>query len=74
MVTLSLGSSGPEVRELQRRLEAVWAYDGRIDGRFDEEVQEAVARYQSWRYVQDDPEGVYGPTTRRLLEENTPEV
>lgn len=73
-VTLSLGPSGPEVRELQRRLEAVWAYHGRINGRFDEEVQEAVARYQSWRYVQDDPEGVYGPTTRRLLEENTPEV
>ncbi|MEV4938872.1 peptidoglycan-binding domain-containing protein [Streptomyces zaomyceticus] len=73
-ITLSLGSTGQEVRELQRRLTAVWVYDGRINGRYDEEVRDAVARYQSWRYIPDDPEGVYGPDTRRILEENTPDI
>lgn len=72
--TLSLGASGHEVRELQRRLTAVWVYDGRINGRYDEEVRDAVARYQSWRYIPGDPEGVYGPETRRILEENTPDI
>ncbi|WP_395360389.1 peptidoglycan-binding protein [Streptomyces sp. YH02] len=74
VTTLSLGSSGPEVRELQRRLTAVWVYDGRINGRYDEEVRDAVARYQEWRYIPEDPEGVYGPETRRILEENTPDI
>ncbi|MEV6245214.1 peptidoglycan-binding domain-containing protein [Streptomyces sp. NPDC051742] len=73
-VTLSLGSTGHEVKELQRRLTAVWVYDGPVNGRYDEEVREAVARYQTWHYGLSDPEGVYGPATRRVLEENTPNI
>ncbi|MFF5784525.1 peptidoglycan-binding protein [Streptomyces sp. NPDC012693] len=72
--TLSLGSTGSEVRELQRRLTAVWVYRGRIDGKYDEDVREAVALYQIWLYIQGDPEGVYGSETRRALEENTPDI
>ncbi|MEU7298030.1 peptidoglycan-binding protein [Streptomyces exfoliatus] len=73
-VTLSLGASGHEVKELQRRLTAVWVYDGPVNGRYDEEVREAVARYQTWHYGLGDPEGVYGPATRRVLEESTPHI
>ncbi|MYS05204.1 peptidoglycan-binding protein, partial [Streptomyces sp. SID6041] len=69
-----MGSSGHEVRQLQRRLASVWVYFGRIDGRYDEEVRDAVARYQSWLHIVGDPEGVYGPETRRNLEGNTPDV
>ncbi|WP_329623730.1 peptidoglycan-binding protein [Streptomyces sp. NBC_01255] len=72
-VTLSLGSTGPEVRELQRRLAALWIYDGNFHGRYDEEVQEAVAVYQQWLYPREDPEGVYGPSTRSHLEQATPD-
>ncbi|MFF1510835.1 peptidoglycan-binding protein [Streptomyces sp. NPDC058326] len=71
---MSLGSTGQEVRELQRRLTAVWVYHGRIDGRYDEEVRDAVALYQSWRYIPGDPVGVYGPDTRRILEESTSDL
>ncbi len=73
-VTLSLGATGHEVKELQRRLTAVWVYDGPVNGRYDEEVREAVARYQTWHYGLSDPEGVYGPATRRVLEESTPHI
>ncbi|MFJ8659177.1 peptidoglycan-binding protein [Streptomyces sp. NPDC093795] len=69
--TLSVGSTGPEVRELQRRLSAVYAYRGRIDGKYDDDVREAVAEYQDWKYIRSDPEGVYGPDTRRALEGET---
>ncbi|MBX9425507.1 peptidoglycan-binding protein [Streptomyces lateritius] len=72
--TLSLGSTGSEVRELQRRLTAVWVYRGRIDGKYDEDVRDAVALYQVWLYIQGDPEGVYGSETRRTLEQNTPDI
>ncbi|MFE9135749.1 peptidoglycan-binding protein [Streptomyces sp. NPDC007355] len=72
--TLSLGSTGSEVRELQRRLTAVWVYRGRIDGKYDEDVRDAVALYQIWLYIQGDPEGVYGSETRRTLEQNTPDI
>ncbi|WP_338496642.1 peptidoglycan-binding domain-containing protein [Streptomyces sp. SJL17-4] len=74
VTTLSLGASGQEVRELQRRLTAVWVYDGRINGRYDEEVRDAVARYQEWQHIPEDPEGVYGPETRRILEQNTSDI
>ncbi|MCX4980644.1 peptidoglycan-binding protein [Streptomyces sp. NBC_00572] len=72
--TLSFGSSGHEVRELQRRLTDVGVYEGRINGRYDDEVWEAVSLYQSYMYIQDDPEGVYGPNTREVLERYTPHI
>ncbi|MEV4947494.1 peptidoglycan-binding domain-containing protein [Streptomyces sp. NPDC053755] len=69
--TLRPGDYGSEVKELQRRLRQVWAYDGRADGRYDDDVEEAVARYQSYKYIREDPPGVYGPHTRRALEAET---
>ncbi|MEX0171353.1 peptidoglycan-binding domain-containing protein [Streptomyces sp. LMG1-1-1.1] len=73
-VTLSLGASGPEVRELQLRLQALWIYSGRINGKYGREVEEAVATYQRWLYPQTDPEGVYGAFTRSHLEAATPDI
>ncbi|MFE5985885.1 peptidoglycan-binding protein [Streptomyces wedmorensis] len=73
-VTLSLGATGSEVRELQLRLQALWIYDGRINGKYTREVEEAVATYQRWLYPQTDPEGVYGAFTRGHLEAATPEI
>lgn len=62
------GDSGPEVVELQYRLRQTYAYRGDVDGRYDGEVREGVARFQEWYGVRGDPEGVYGPHTRRALE------
>ncbi|MFE0642271.1 peptidoglycan-binding protein [Streptomyces sp. NPDC058877] len=70
-VTLSIGSSGEEVLELQARLTLVGAYRGAVDGRYDQEVWRAVKTYQSWMYIEDDPRGVYGPHTRKALERST---
>ncbi|MFF7180845.1 peptidoglycan-binding protein [Streptomyces sp. NPDC008121] len=69
--TLRPGDTGGEVKELQRRLRQVGAYDGRADGRYDDEVEEAVALYQSYKHLWEDPYGVYGPHTRRALEAET---
>ncbi|UQA95767.1 peptidoglycan-binding domain-containing protein [Streptomyces halobius] len=72
-VVLREGSSGPEVVELQNRLQQLALYPGYADGRFDADVRAAVARYQ-WVYgVQGDPEGVYGAATRASLESHTSE-
>lgn len=56
------GDSGPEVEELQRRLRQIQGIypGGEVDGRYDAEVTEAVARYQQWYGVRGDEEGVYG--------------
>ncbi|SED47559.1 peptidoglycan-binding protein [Streptomyces sp. TLI_105] len=70
-VTLSLGSTGEEVVELQARLTLAGAYHGDVDGEYDQEVWRAVKSYQSWMYIQGDPKGVYGPHTREALERST---
>ncbi|MFF9847696.1 peptidoglycan-binding domain-containing protein [Streptomyces litmocidini] len=70
-VTLSLGSTGEEVIELQARLTLAGAYHGEVDGEYDQEVWRAVKNYQSWMYIQGDPKGVYGPHTREALERST---
>ncbi|MFE0038292.1 peptidoglycan-binding protein [Streptomyces sp. NPDC059015] len=70
-VTLRRGDDGAEVVELQERLKQVGLYGGRSHGRFDGRLEDAVAAYQSGNGIQDDPEGVYGPATRRALEAET---
>ncbi|MFJ6578469.1 peptidoglycan-binding protein [Streptomyces sp. NPDC091368] len=70
-VTLSIGSSGEEVVELQARLTLAGAYHGEVDGEYDHEVYRAVRSYQSWMYIEGDPKGVYGPHTREVLERST---
>nr|WP_258050127.1 peptidoglycan-binding domain-containing protein [Streptomyces finlayi] len=69
--TLQPGDSGAEVSELQRRLKEVWLYHGPADGMYSGKVRDAVAVFQSYRAVQGDPQGVYGPNTRRALEAET---
>ncbi|KQX16795.1 hypothetical protein ASC82_00610 [Streptomyces sp. Root431] len=69
--TLSFGSSGAEVRELQERLTLAGAYHGDLDGEYSQEVWRAVKNYQSWMFIEEDPKGVYGPHTREALERST---
>ncbi|GGQ15984.1 hypothetical protein GCM10010249_38360 [Streptomyces roseolilacinus] len=66
--TLSRGDQGEEVLELQHRLRAVGLYDSAMHGRYDKNVERAVARYQAYRGITADPSGVYGPATRETLE------
>ncbi|MFD3918045.1 peptidoglycan-binding protein [Streptomyces sp. NPDC058595] len=68
---LRLGDSGPEVEELQRRLSEVWLYNGGYDGQYSDRVETAVRVYQSYKSIEGDPSGVYGPGTRRALEAET---
>ncbi|MFJ7196737.1 MULTISPECIES: peptidoglycan-binding protein [unclassified Streptomyces] len=68
---LRRGDQGPEVAELQRRLEEIWLYHGRDDGDYSNQVEHAVSVYQSYKSIEGDPSGVYGPNTRRALEAET---
>ncbi|MEU9857518.1 peptidoglycan-binding domain-containing protein [Streptomyces sp. NPDC047974] len=69
--TLSLGDTGPEVQELQTRLRILWVYLEDADGVFDEGLRTALEEYQDRFWRLKDPEGVYGPHTRRELERDT---
>ncbi|MCH6160080.1 peptidoglycan-binding protein [Streptomyces marispadix] len=71
--TLRPGDRGPEVTELQRRLKQAGALDEDApeDGVYSRDVQQAVARFQSWNDVRGDEFGEYGPNTRRALESQT---
>ncbi|PVC71921.1 peptidoglycan-binding domain-containing protein [Streptomyces sp. CS081A] len=73
-VTLSYGDQGPEVEDLQWRLRAAWVYFGPVDGRYGNKVREAVREFQRWRSIQGDPMGVYGPSTREVLEREQPGI
>ncbi|WNI24993.1 peptidoglycan-binding domain-containing protein [Streptomyces sp. ITFR-16] len=66
--TLRRGDHGPEVAELQRRLQEIWLYRGPADADYSDRVESAVRDFQSSMYIQGDPEGAYGPNTRRALE------
>lgn len=70
---LQLGDSGPAVVELQRRLIVALGgtYRDRTDGVYDQDVADAVARFQQWNGLTADPSGVYGPATRAVLIERT---
>ncbi|MFJ9677103.1 peptidoglycan-binding protein [Streptomyces sp. NPDC101194] len=69
--TLRPGDQGSEVAELQRRLEEIWLFHGRDDGDYTGQVEHAVSVYQSYKAIEGDPSGVYGPRTRRALEAET---
>ncbi|MFE6684626.1 peptidoglycan-binding protein [Streptomyces sp. NPDC057729] len=69
--TLRPGDQGPEVAELQRRLEEIWLFHGRDDGDYTGQVEHAVTVYQSYKAIEGDQPGVYGPRTRRALEAET---
>lgn len=70
---LSLGDSGPEVTELQSRLLRIPDVytGGAVNGRYDQSLASAVARFQLWYGIRGDEDGVYGDDTRRDLESRT---
>ncbi|MEV8312687.1 peptidoglycan-binding domain-containing protein [Streptomyces sp. NPDC059900] len=70
---LSQGDRGPEVAELQGRLQQMYLYMDETDGTYDAGVTDAVARYQFARGMQKDERGVYGEETRAALEAETSE-
>ncbi|WP_336605772.1 peptidoglycan-binding protein [Streptomyces sp. BA2] len=70
---LRRGDKGPEVEELQQRLQQLYLYMGRTHGRYDTQVADAVTRFQYARGTQGDGEGVYGKRTRAALERETRE-
>ncbi|MFF5761249.1 peptidoglycan-binding domain-containing protein [Streptomyces tanashiensis] len=63
---LSLGSSGPEVLDLQLRLQQLYLYLGSADGTFGSSLEVALSRFQRARDIPEEP-GVYGPLTRAAL-------
>jgi hypothetical protein len=63
--TLRLGSSGPQVRELQRRLVELGYWLGVRDGDFGPLTQQAVFALQKAAGIERD--GVVGPNTRKAL-------
>ncbi|MFJ5731558.1 peptidoglycan-binding domain-containing protein [Streptomyces paradoxus] len=66
---LRQGDTGHGVYELQvRLLQIPHIYDGgTINGRFDTEVRQAVARFQNAYGIHGDETGVYGDNTRHAL-------
>ncbi|MEV0490730.1 peptidoglycan-binding domain-containing protein [Streptomyces atratus] len=69
--TLQRGDRGPAVAELQRRLQEVRLYQGPDNGNYTDRVESAVRVYQSYKSIEGDPPGVYGPSTRNALEAET---
>ncbi|MFC8897182.1 peptidoglycan-binding domain-containing protein [Streptomyces cinereoruber] len=67
---IARGSTGPEVTDLQRRLQELKLYVGPADGVFGEAVETALRRYQASRYIPQE-DGVYGPLTRAVLRAET---
>ncbi|MET7598340.1 peptidoglycan-binding protein [Streptomyces sp. NPDC005481] len=70
---LRRGDRGAEVAELQLRLRQLALYYGDINGNFNEQVEDAVRRYQWARGIGADEPGVYGTATRTRLESETSE-
>ncbi|MGW1432788.1 peptidoglycan-binding protein [Streptomyces sp. NPDC002431] len=69
--SLRPGDRGPAVADLQRRLAEVWLFHGSYDGDYSNRVERAVLVYQSYKSIEGDPAGVYGPRTRSALEAET---
>lgn len=67
--TLTLGSSGPAVKALQRRLTALHYYLGKIDGKFGWNTMEAVWAFKEVQWGKRAPQNpdIVGPTMRGQL-------
>ncbi|MBD0837350.1 peptidoglycan-binding domain-containing protein [Streptomyces sp. TRM68416] len=70
---LRRGDRGPEVTELQLRLNQLYLYFGDAHGTFDNQVEDALKNYQWTRGVGVDELGVYNAETRTSLESETSE-
>ncbi|MEV5201321.1 peptidoglycan-binding domain-containing protein [Streptomyces sp. NPDC053720] len=64
--TIGLGSTGPEVADLQQRLGRLYLYLGSPNGIFTRDVQVALSRFQKARNIPEEL-GIYGPMTRGAL-------
>ncbi len=62
---LKLGSSGAEVKELQKRLKKLGYYNGLIDGKYGKDTEKAVKAYQKAHGLKQL--GNVGPGTRAAL-------
>ncbi|MFI8509854.1 peptidoglycan-binding protein [Streptomyces sp. NPDC085460] len=67
---LRVGSSGPEVEDLQWRLQRLHLYLGSADGTFSSFVAVALSRFQEARDIPEE-RGAYGPLTRAALRAET---
>ncbi|GHB34842.1 peptidoglycan-binding protein [Streptomyces viridiviolaceus] len=70
---LRRGDRGPDVAELQQRLQQLHLYTGDVNGNYNRQVEDAVRNYQWARGIRSDEFGVYGEDTRRMLEAETRE-
>lgn len=62
--TLRPGDRGPEVSDLQARLQGQGFTYVSVTGVYDGQTRRGVAQLQSDRGITGDPKGVYGPATR----------
>ncbi|GGG11859.1 spore cortex-lytic enzyme [Paenibacillus abyssi] len=67
--TLTLGTSGKDVYELQGRLKFLGFYDGKVDGDFGQKTKDAVTWFQ-WEFGMKS-DGVVGAKTKLKLWEAT---
>ncbi|MGW3421439.1 peptidoglycan-binding domain-containing protein [Streptomyces phaeochromogenes] len=72
-VTLRRGDEGPEVTELQQRLQQVALFTGTPDGDYDNKTENAVRNYQLTRNINNEDTGTYDTPTRTRLESETTE-
>ncbi|MCZ4509114.1 peptidoglycan-binding protein [Streptomyces sp. ActVer] len=72
-VTLRRGDKGPEVTELQQRLQQVALFTGNPDGDYDNKTENAVRNYQLTRGIDNENAGTYDKETRTRLESETTE-
>jgi putative peptidoglycan binding protein len=63
--TLTPGSSGPEVKRLQRALARLGYSSGRVDGSYGPATVKALKQFQQANALQ--PDGVLGPKTLEVL-------
>ena len=71
-VTLEDGSSGEQVRKLQKRLKDLGYYNGNVDGNFGESTMAAVMAFQLRNNLTVD--GKAGPATQRVLYGSTANI
>lgn len=71
-ITLENGSSGDQVRTLQKRLKDLGYYNGSVDGSYGESTQAAVMAFQLRNNLTVD--GKAGPATQRVLYGSTANI
>ncbi len=68
---LDLDSKGILVLELQKKLQEIGLYKGKVDGIYGENTGEAVLRFEE-QYNGLIPDGITDPTTWQLIRQNPP--